>query len=76
MALLDGGAEVIKVRIFIRYREVTDSHGWHMATEPEYTQGQLINVFWHPIDGPHGAVLIEGNEIETFKLAEIEVVES
>jgi hypothetical protein len=61
---------VIKVKIHTGTEEKYDKYDWPYF-EKIYLKGQLISVFWHPIDGPHGAVLTEDNEIQTFILENI-----
>jgi len=64
---------VIKVRIKVGTIEKVDVDCW-TSYEDVYTEGQLINIFWHPVNGPIGAVLTEYDTIETFELSTIEVV--
>ena len=63
---------MIRVKVECGTKKVQGYFGdWHVV--PDFIDGELINVLWHPIDGPMGAVLTEGEEIELFELSKIQV---
>ncbi len=50
-----------------------DTHdGW---ISPIFDEVVIINVFWHPIDGPQVAVARDFGEIEFFPMNEVEVID-
>ncbi len=51
----------------------SDARDCYVFGEESYV-GQLINVFWHPIDGLSGAVLDDYGFIGVHKMDTIEVV--
>lgn len=65
---------MIKVRVFIRTEEYYDPN-FAFRERSVHVEGELVNVFWHPIEGEMAAVVTEYGEIETFKLEHITVTE-
>lgn len=62
-----------RVEVVLKEGRFGDPHeGWIKA---ETVEGLLINVLWHPIDGPAGAVVMPWGEIELHKLSKIVVLD-
>ncbi len=64
---------MMKVEVVLKDGYFGNPHeGWIPA---EVAKGDLINVLWHPIDGPTGAVVMPWGEIEFYGLNKIAVID-
>ncbi len=61
------------VRVRVVYAPAEYLFGEEVSSEVA-EEGELINIFWHPIDGPHAAYVSEYGTLETVKLAKVEVL--
>lgn len=64
---------MIKVRVHVREEDKYDRCGQWIGMGPAYIEGELINIFWHPIEGEKAAIITEYGEIETFELKHITI---